>query len=114
MEQDEQQVRLGTALKHHRKGAGLSQEQLAEAVDVSTEWISQMERGIGTPSLELLVKVAEAVGMEPTALLAAALDEREGRAPVQALLAAVRGLPDDAVATLVDLAQVLGQRWPTR
>ncbi len=78
---------------------------------MSTEWISQLERGIGTPSLEALVRLAAALDTDAPALLAAALDTSR-RAKVDELVAEVGTLDDAAVDFLVVSARALRDRWP--
>lgn len=54
---------LGEAVRAKRKEAGFSQEKLAEKADLSTVFISRVERGVESPSLDNLVKVAKALGV---------------------------------------------------
>ncbi len=54
---------LGEAVRSRRKEAGLSQEKLAEQADLSTVFISRIERGIESPSVDNLVKIARALGV---------------------------------------------------
>jgi transcriptional regulator with XRE-family HTH domain len=55
---------LGEAVRAKRKKAGYSQEKLAEKADLSTVFISRIERGIESPSVDNLVKVARALGVQ--------------------------------------------------
>lgn len=52
---------LGEAVRAKRKEAGFSQEKLAEKADLSTVFISRIERGKESPSLDNLVKIAKAL-----------------------------------------------------
>ncbi len=52
---------LGEAIRGTRKEAGLSQEKLAEKADLSTVFISRIERGKESPSVDNLVKIAKAL-----------------------------------------------------
>lgn len=54
---------LGEAVRAKRKEAGLSQEKLAEKADLSTVFISRVERGRESPSVDNLVKIAKALGI---------------------------------------------------
>ena len=49
------------ALRTHRK---LTQEQLGERAGVSGKFIGQVERGSGNPSLHVLVRLGNALGVE--------------------------------------------------
>ena len=52
---------LGEAIRATRKKAGFSQEKLAEKADLSTVFISRIERGVESPSVDNLVKIAKAL-----------------------------------------------------
>jgi transcriptional regulator with XRE-family HTH domain len=54
---------LGEAIRAARKEAGFSQEKLAEKADLSTVFISRIERGVESPSVDNLVKIARALGV---------------------------------------------------
>ena len=54
---------LGEAVRKKRKEAGLSQEKLAEKAELSTVFISRIERGIESPSIDNLAKIARALGV---------------------------------------------------
>lgn len=62
---------LGTNLREARKAANLSQEALALEIGIDRTYISGIERGVRNPSLDVIVKLAERVGVEPGRLLAA-------------------------------------------
>ena len=46
-----------------RKEAGFSQEKLAEKADLSTVFISRIERGVESPSMDSLVKIDRGLGV---------------------------------------------------
>jgi transcriptional regulator with XRE-family HTH domain len=54
---------LGEAVRTARKEAGFSQEKLAEKADLSTVFISRIERGVESPSVDNLLKIAKALGV---------------------------------------------------
>ena len=54
---------LGEAVRAKRKEAGFSQETLAEKADLSTVFISRIERGVESPSVDNLARVAKALGV---------------------------------------------------
>ncbi len=49
---------FGRQLRRLRRHKDLTQEQLAEMVGVSTEFISNLERGINAPSFKTLEKLS--------------------------------------------------------
>jgi transcriptional regulator with XRE-family HTH domain len=52
---------LGEAIRSKRKQAGMSQEKLAEKGDLSTVFISRVERGKESPTVDSLAKIAGAL-----------------------------------------------------
>jgi transcriptional regulator with XRE-family HTH domain len=54
---------LGEAVRTKRKKAGLSQETLAEKAALSTVFISRVERGKESPTVDSLLKIARALGV---------------------------------------------------
>ena len=56
-------VKLGKRIAALRREAGLTQEQLAERVGYSVEFISVIERGINAPSVEGCERIAKAFGI---------------------------------------------------
>jgi transcriptional regulator with XRE-family HTH domain len=58
------QKQLGARIANLRRNRGLTQEQLAEAVDRSVEFISLVERGVNAPSVSGLERFAKALKVE--------------------------------------------------
>ncbi len=52
------EIKLGESIRRLRKGAELTQEQLAEALGVTTGAVHKWECGKATPELEMLVEIA--------------------------------------------------------
>ena len=53
----------GKAIRARRKAAGISQEKLAEKGDLSTVFISRVERGKESPTVDSLCKIAHALNV---------------------------------------------------
>ena len=62
------QRKLGKRIASLRKRKLLTQEQLAEAVGCSVEFISLVERGVNAPSVARLEKFASALAVEVSEL----------------------------------------------
>ena len=63
------QQTLAIRVKTLRMGLGLSQEAMALEAGIDRTYASQIERGIGNPSLRVICAVAEILGVEPADLL---------------------------------------------
>jgi y4mF family transcriptional regulator len=55
---------IGTAVKVRRKELGITQPHLAELAGISTNTLYKLERGQGNPSLDVLYRTAQVLGME--------------------------------------------------
>ncbi|PKP01551.1 MAG: transcriptional regulator [Bacteroidetes bacterium HGW-Bacteroidetes-6] len=55
---------LGDTIRNRRKELGITQPHLAELANVSTNTLYKLERGQGNPSLDVLNKLAEVLGLE--------------------------------------------------
>jgi len=49
---------LGERVRLQRRLLGISQEELAFRADIDRTYISQIERGVGNPSLQVLLRLA--------------------------------------------------------
>jgi transcriptional regulator with XRE-family HTH domain len=58
-------------LKHYREAVGLSQEDLAAKAGLDRTYISQLERGLKSPTLTSIEKIGECLGIEPEMFLRA-------------------------------------------
>ncbi len=66
--------RLAAHMRSLRRRKGWSQERLAEETGLHRTYIAGIERGLRNPSLKNIVKIAQALGVTPAALL----DELQG------------------------------------
>jgi transcriptional regulator with XRE-family HTH domain len=58
--------KLGAEVKMLRAERGLTQEALALSAGVDRTYVSQLERGIANPSLAILCRIADAIGVDLT------------------------------------------------
>lgn len=80
---------LGARIKTLRKQRGWSQEQLAERVGISTQYVSNIERGKENPTLDLLLRLADGLAVSPTEMFdfeAEGLDLKALRLEIRSLL----------------------------
>lgn len=60
---------MGDRIREARKQQGLTQEQLAERLDISVEFVSQIERGLKLPSMQVFIKLIETLNVSADYLL---------------------------------------------
>jgi len=56
-------TKFGKRLRILRQRKGMTQEQLAEAADISVDFLSLVERGVNAPSFATLERIANALGV---------------------------------------------------
>lgn len=60
---------MGKAIRRYREEAGITQEKLAELVDISTNHLGAIEREVKTPTMETFVKLLNVLGAEPNEVI---------------------------------------------
>jgi transcriptional regulator with XRE-family HTH domain len=60
---------FGSVLRERREAAGISQEQLADRAGLHRTYVSLIERGKRTASIEVLRRVASALGVRMSELI---------------------------------------------
>lgn len=55
---------LGKLIKHRRKVLGLTIRELADLADLSKTTISQIERGVSNPTIQVLQNIFEYLNLE--------------------------------------------------
>ena len=66
---NQENVRLGRVIRTLRQERGLSQELFADIAGVHRTYVSQLERGIKSPTMAVFNKIAGALGIQPSDLL---------------------------------------------
>ena len=64
MADSELRKKFGKRLRYLRRDRDMTQEHLAELTDLSVNFISQIERGYSSPSLETIIKFANALKVD--------------------------------------------------
>ncbi len=75
---DEETQKLGRRVRDLRAKAGLTLTELAKATGVSIGTLSQLERGLSSPTVRTLYTVANALGVMPAWLIDPAQSEDRG------------------------------------
>ena len=69
---------IGARIKEARRKRGMTQEALAEALDVSIGYVSQVERGITKISLDLLGAISGILDVDPAHFITGAAVDTDG------------------------------------
>lgn len=92
-------------LSRIREQRGLTQQQLAEIVGANQATISKIEKGVGNPTLAMMVRIARALRVHPSDLFSA--DDLRDRA--QAALRSIES-PERLEAAIVVLEAMAGAK----
>ena len=68
-EKKEINIQIGERVKSAREAANLTQEQLAERIEVSTQYVSDLERGIVGISIATLKRLCLSLGISSDSIL---------------------------------------------
>ncbi|MBW6507874.1 MAG: helix-turn-helix domain-containing protein [Rhodobacteraceae bacterium] len=60
---------VGKNVRRFRELKGISQEELAFDADLHRTYVSGVERGVRNPTVQIVAKLATALGVEPCKLL---------------------------------------------
>lgn len=94
---------VGDRIKRRRKAAGLTQEALAEQIELSKNHLSNIERGRYLPTIETLLMICDALGQTPDYYLIGKIFS--GNRPyLPDGKALIRGFPTDIVQIDRDLS----------
>lgn len=112
-----QQRLLGARLRALRQACGMTQEQVAELAEVHPTYLPRIESGSVVPSVDVLVRMAEALGT-PAGFVLGAVDEQPHAEELTALrqeIAALMQASDVRELRLVrDLVRDVRRHWPDR
>ena len=70
-------LKLGERIRTYRLMSKLSQEELAEAADLTNVHISNIENGNKNPSIDVIVSIATALNVTPDQLLVDSLPQNK-------------------------------------
>lgn len=117
-------VVMGNAARQARRARKLTQQQVAERLDVSAEFYSRMERGLAFPSLELFLRMLDVLevradtllGLDatrPAAPLAVPLTSPDDSRDVRRVVAALQKLPASTLRFVAALLSAFERRDTT-
>lgn len=71
--------KVGRRIQEARKARGITQSELAQMVDLSTKYVSNIECGFKTPKLNTFIAIANALQCDANTLLSDVLDITTGQ-----------------------------------
>lgn len=71
-----EEIYIGKQIKKFRESRGYTQETFAEMVELSTNYLSAIERGVKNPRLETLIRIINTLGVSANKIFSDMLDDR--------------------------------------
>jgi len=111
------EVRIGERIRFYRQAKGKTQAVIAGLAGVSEDYLSQIERGLKTPTIALLHRFAKILGVRISDLLGESAGVQEeavspaGKAVQHALMAYGRGQDEAGPADLAELRGRVESAW---
>lgn len=84
------QVKIGAFIRELRRNKDITQEQLAEQLNVSRRTVSRWETGSNMPDLDILIELAEYFGITVAELLEGEISQQGSSDPNETVLKAAR------------------------
>ena len=97
--------KLGKRIRDERLMLRLTIEQLAEMVNKSTNYIGQIERSDGKPSLETIVDIANALGTTVDSLLVDSIDQYKEDRTIKELETILYTMDESGKKFMLDVAK---------
>lgn len=85
---------IGNRIRKYRKDSGLTQEQLAEKINVTKSRVSNWEQGINRPDADIIGLICRALNVTPSDLLDVHLTDDELNAHEKKVIKAYRTKED--------------------
>jgi transcriptional regulator with XRE-family HTH domain len=99
--------RLGLRIKSLRKMKGYTQEKLAEIIDINPKYLSSVERGEENPTLDLLLRLAEGLKVDPHAIFQFAYEGERSQRLRKKLESLIAEVKDEEVPRVVRVLEAL-------
>jgi transcriptional regulator with XRE-family HTH domain len=97
----ELKLTISQRIRENRKAAGLTQEELSDKIDIAPQYLSRLETGHRSPSLNIIVALAEVLNTTPSALLAEPQQGTDTQVErIDRIIAMFRMLPEEDAAFL--------------
>ena len=84
---------IGENIKHFRKAQKISQEELAVKLNVVRQTVSKWENGLSVPDADVLVRMADLLGVSVSQLLGVETDDCFVRGTIESKSAACKEMP---------------------
>jgi transcriptional regulator with XRE-family HTH domain len=118
MERDELKQQFGERVQALRKRQGLTQEELAEAIEKSVDQISNIERGATSTRLDTALAIATALKVALPDLFAFPVSRTEKKTERERLLddlvALIGAEDEETIRAMSDLTRVLLKKFKAR
>lgn len=103
-------VQIGRRIQQSREISGYTQEKLADKIDVSTQYISDLERGIVGTSIPTLIKICNTLCVSSDYILMG----KSGQTDVSGILNRLQYLSQDEVKIIENSINLMIEAFQSR
>lgn len=96
---------LGNNIVAYRNKRNMTQEKLAEQIEISNVFLSQIENGVRRPSLSTLIRLSQVLGASVDRLLG--LDGPEQDSRYHSILALLHNMTEEELALIEDACRAI-------
>lgn len=107
-------ARVGARIRYLRLQKELSQEKLALDAGINPAFLGHLERGLKSPTVDTLAKIASALNITLSELVDIDSDNNENNAVIEKIAMSVKGLsPEDAARVAHIVSEITKLRGNT-
>jgi transcriptional regulator with XRE-family HTH domain len=100
-------ILLAKNIKNARKEKNYTQEKLAELVNCSTVFISQIETGVRVPSLETLYNIAQTLDITIDSLFAETNSTENTNLYIDKIIKLIKNCTNEEIHLVFDMVKIL-------
>jgi transcriptional regulator with XRE-family HTH domain len=104
--------KLGKKIREVRKQRGLTQAELAEKAGISVNFIGKVERGIHSPSVTTIERIAEALNVKVSALFDFPEEIPKKEYEIKELIRVLRDGNSSKIKIVTDIAKKIIEELP--
>lgn len=112
MKENNYKAKFGSRLKLLRKEHGLTQEELSEVMEISSQHLSYVEAGRRGPSFEFIIVASKALEIEPSELFY--FDNKNikttKKPAINRINALLKGMSSDELSKLLKIINIIWQK----
>ena len=101
--------KIGKRIAELRRDAGITQAQLAEKIGMSSEFISRLERGVNSPSIDTVNKMSDVLKVTIRDILTIPESDDDWEIEIEALIVLLKNKKGKSIRKVFKLAEIVDE-----